>query len=136
MTRRATSDAARVNTTPAAPSSRPHERRPPGPGLALVDRRALRSARLRRRLLVLAAGVLVVALFAVGLVHAQLVQRQQELDDVRSRIGQTRAQQLRLSREVVVASSPDEIVRRASELGMVRAEDPVYLVAVRPVGAG
>ena len=136
MTSRAASDARRATApSTAAQPGRPHPQ-PSAPELALVDRRARRAARIRRNLLVVAAGVLVVAFFAVGLVHAQLVQRQQQLDGLRSRIGETRAEQLRLSREVVVASSPDEIVRRASELGMVRAEDPVYLVAVRPVGAG
>lgn len=103
------------------------------PGLALVDRRSLRSARVRRTLFAATMSVVVVALFAVGLIHAQLVQRQHRLDELRAEIGDTQAERLRLSRQVVVASSPEEIVRRAHEIGMVRAEDPVYLVAVRPV---
>lgn len=118
-----------LDAPPAAP-------RAAAPKLTLVDRRSLRSARLRRTLLVLTTSVLVVALFAVGLIHAQLVQRQQRLDDLRAEISQTRAERLRLSRDVVVASSPEEIVRRAQEIGMVRAEDPVYLVAVRPAEQG
>lgn len=122
--------------TTAAPRPAPRGKRP---SLTVVDRRSVRSARsvrLRRTLLAGVLLVLVIALFAVGLVQAQLVQRQQHLDDVRSQIAQAQAQRLRLAEEVVVASSPEEIVRRAGEMGMVRAESPVYLVAVRPVVAG
>jgi cell division protein FtsB len=118
----------------AATGRAPGSRRPPG--LARVDHRALRSARRRRRFLTVVTLTLVVALFGVGLAHAQLVQRQQQLDDLRAEIGETHAERLRLERAVVVASSPDEIVRRASEMGMVRALDPVYLVALRPVEGG
>lgn len=119
----------------AAPAARPAPRGK-RPSLAVVDRRSVRSVRLRRTLLAAVLLVLVVALFAVGLVQAQLVQRQQHLDDVRSQIAEAQAHRLRLAQEVVVASSPEEIVRRAGEMGMVRAESPVYLVAVRPVVAG
>jgi cell division protein FtsL len=118
----------------AAPANRARPR--PKPPLALVDERAVRSVRLRRTLLVTAAALFVLALFGVGLVQAQLVQRQQVLDQTRSEIAETQAERLRLSQEVVVASSPEEIVRRALASGMVRAEEPVYLVAVRPVVDG
>jgi cell division protein FtsB len=117
-----------------APVHRPRPR--PKPPLALVDERVVRSVRLRRTLLVAAAGLFVLALFGVGLVQAQLVQRQQVLDQTRNEIAETQAERLRLSHEVVVASSPEEIVRRALASGMVRAEEPVYLVAVRPVVDG
>jgi uncharacterized protein HemX len=124
--------ARRPAPAPAAPTPTP-ARRPP---LAVVDERSLRSVRRRRAAVVAVVGILVLALFGVGLVHAQLVQRQQHLDQLRAEIAETQAHRLRLYRDVVVASSPDEVVRRATEMGMVRAEDPVYLVAVRPVGAG
>ena len=141
---RATSAGAlRATATAAGGATPPPQRVAPGgrrnvpddelPGLALVDRRSLRSARVRRALFAVTMSVVVVALFAVGLIHAQLVQRQQRLDELRAEIGDTQAERLRLSRQVIIASSPDEIVRRAHEIGMVRAEDPVYLVAVRPV---
>lgn len=119
-----------------APEARPAAPTTATPNLTLVDRRSLRSARVRRTLLFLTTSVLVVALFAVGLIHAQLVQRQQRLDDLRTEISETRTERLRLARDVVVASSPEEIVRRARAIGMVRAEDPVYLVAVRPAEQG
>jgi cell division protein FtsL len=105
----------------------------PGPQLALVEAPSRRPVRLRRAVLTAFGCVLVATLFAVGLIQAQLVQRQQHLDELRTEIADARAQELRLAREVLVASSPDEVVRRATEMGMVRAQDPVYLVAVRPV---
>lgn len=121
----------RPSATAPAPS-----RRRPSPKLALVDPAARRRARQRRTVVSALVGVLVITLFAVGLIQAHLVQRQQHLDRLRSEIEATRAQELRLSHEVLVASSPDEIVRRATEMGMVRAQDPVYLVAVRPAVDG
>lgn len=125
--------AAAAARRPAPPGGRRSGPADELPGLALVDRRSLRSARVRRALFAVTMSVVVIALFAVGLIHAQLVQRQHRLDELRAEIGDTQAERLRLSRQVVVASSPEEVVRRAREIGMVRAEDPVYLVAVRPV---
>lgn len=74
-------------------------------------------------------GVLVVvgALFAVASVQASLVGGQQDLDQLRSRIGELGAERARLERAVDQASSPAVITGRAGELGMVRAANPVYL---------
>lgn len=126
-----------VRPAATAPARRPApSRRPAAPRLALVDPAARRRRRLRRTIATGFVAVLVATLFAVGLIQAQLVQRQQRLDQLRTEITATRAQELRLSRSVLEASSPDEVVRRATELGMVRAQDPVYLVAVRPAVDG
>jgi cell division protein FtsL len=123
-------------TTEVRPTATAPARGRPTPQLSLVEAPSRRAARLRRTLVSAFVAVLVVTLFAVGLIQAQLVQRQHRLDELRSEIAATRAQQLRLTQEVLVASSPGEIVRRATEMGMVRAQDPVYLVAVRPAVDG
>lgn len=102
--------------------------------LRVVDKAALRRRARQRTLLTLAAGLVTASLFGVALLYGQLVEGQQELDTMRSEIAQAEAERARLEREVAVASTPDAIVDRAFELGMVRAVDPQYLVAVRSVG--
>ncbi len=71
--------------------------------------------------------------FAVAFVHAQLVAGQHELDTVRSEIAEASAQRATVERAVDEASAPHEIVDRATEIGMVRAVEPVYLAANGPV---
>ena len=106
------------------------------PKLRVVDKAVLRRRARQRTLLSLAAGLVTIALFGVALLYGQLVEGQKELDTMRAEIAQAEADRARLEREVAVASTPDAIVERAFELGMVRAVDPQYLIAVRPVGAG
>ncbi len=67
------------------------------------------------------------ALFTVAYVQAGLVAGQQDLDTTRDRIDELEAERARLERAVDEASSPAAITGRAAELGMIRAEDPVYL---------
>ncbi len=103
--------------------------------LKLIDPVVLR-AQARRRLAALAiCGVVIAGMFGVALVHAKLVQRQQQLDDLRDRIAAAEADRSRLERDVVIASAPESIVARATDLGMVRASDPVYIFAVTPVAS-
>lgn len=104
--------------------------------LRIVDKKALRRRRRQRTLLTFAAAVVTVALFGVALMYGQLVEGQQNIDELRSEIAQADADRARLQREVAVASTPESIVERAFQLGMVRALDPQYLVAVRPAGDG
>lgn len=106
------------------------------PKLRVVDKAALRRRARQRTLMTLSAGLVTVALFAVALLYGQLVEGQQELDTMRAEIAQAEAERARLEREVAIASTPDAIVERAFQLGMVRAVDPQYLIAVRPVGTG
>lgn len=101
--------------------------------LRVVDKAALRRRARQRTLLTLAAALVTASLFGVALLYGQLVEGQQELDTMRAEIAQAEAERARLEREVAVASTPDAIVERAIELGMVRAVDPQYLVAVRTV---
>lgn len=106
------------------------------PKLRVVDKKAIRRRRRQRTLLSLSAALVTVALFGVALMYGQLVEGQQNIDELRAEIAQGNADRARLEREVAVASTPEAIVQRAFELGMVRALNPQYLVAVRPVGAG
>lgn len=109
------------------PRTADRQRRGPRPPLRLVTKTGTRRRTRHRVALVLAVLVVVGALFAVASVQANLVGGQQDLDQLRSRIGELEAERARLERAVDQASSPAVITGRAGELGMVRAESPVYL---------
>lgn len=79
---------------------------------------------------------LAVGMFGVATAHATLVERQRELDAMRDRIAELEDAQGRVEREIIVASAPEAILERAFALGMVRAVDPVYLVAIGDPSAG
>ncbi len=113
-------------TAPARESSRP--------SLKVVDARAVNRRRRQRRVLVALAIVFMVGCFVVAAAQAVLVQGQRELDDVRLQIAEAEGEQDRLVQQLVDARSPETIIARAEALGMVRADDPVYLVAVRAEG--
>lgn len=119
------SAARRLN--PASPRSRQSR-----PKLRLVDARVLRASARRRAISLVAMLSLAAGMFLVAFAHAQLVGTQQRLDQIRSQVAEAEAERARLERDVVFASSPESIVVRATALGMVRATDPQYLVAVRP----
>ncbi len=106
------------------------------PKLRVVDKAAMRRRTRQRTLLTFAATVVTTALFGVAFLYGQLVEGQQEVDTMRAEIAQAEAERARLERDVAVASTPDAIVQRAIALGMVRAVDPQYLIAVRPLEAG
>lgn len=101
--------------------------------LRVVDKAALRRRARQRTLVSLAAGLVTLSLFGVALLYGQLIEGQKELDTMRAEIAQAQAERARLEREVAVASTPDAIVQRAFELGMVRSVDPQYLTAVRSI---
>ncbi len=109
------------------------------PKLRVLDRASMRRSA-RRRLFVSTSIVLIAAtLFGVALLYARLVEGQQYVDQVRVDIAQAEADRARLERNIAIASTPDAIVQRAVEFGMVRAVNPEYLVAVRSTadsGAG
>ncbi len=114
----------------------PAQRRakPARPELRVLDQTSIRR-RARRRNATLALFIVVLnALFMVAFVHARLVEGQQELDLMRSRIEELESEKARIVRAVDEASSPAVVVERATELGMIRAEEPVYLLAVRAYG--
>ncbi len=118
------------------PSSRPASRlvRPEfmRPSLRVIDQASIRSRARRRTIAIVTFVVLLVGFFAVALVQAQLVADQHELDVLRGRIMEAEAERARLRRAVEESSAPGAIIRRADELGMVRATEPVYLAAVAP----
>jgi len=108
-------------------------RRQTGPKLRVLDQAASRRrARHRSALLILFVAVLA-GFFAVAFVHAELVAGQHELDAVRTEISQAEARHAELARTVEAASAPDRVVTRATELGMVRARQPVYLTTAAPI---
>jgi cell division protein FtsL len=106
------------------------------PKLRIVDKAALRRRARRRTLLTLAAAFVAAALFGVALLYGQIVEGQQDIDTMRADIARAEADRAKLERQVAIASTPDAIVQRAFDLGMVRAIDPQYLIAVRRVEAG
>lgn len=118
----------------ASPSARSNTSK--RPTLRVVDKQALRRRARRRVLVTLAAGLIATGLFAVALVYAQLAQGQQDIDTMRTQISESESEIARLEHLVVSASSPSAVVARATELGMVRAENPIYLTAVESTGPG
>lgn len=102
------------------------------PKLRVLDQAAIRRRARRRNAALLLFMVVLSALFLVAFVHARLVESQQELDAMRVQISEMESEKARLERSVDEASAPALIVERAGELGLVRAESPIYLTPVRP----
>ena len=130
---RATARKASPQTRDASPVRTKSDAKPPK--LRVVDKTALRRRARRRTLLTLAAALVTAALFGVALLYGQIVEGQQDIDTMRADIAQAEADRATLERQVAIASTPDAIVQRAFDLGMVRAIDPQYLIAVRRVEA-
>ncbi len=106
------------------------------PDLRVVDADAVTRRRRQRRFLVLVGVVFLAGCLVVAAAQASLVTSQRELDDVRRQIIEAEGQRDRLRQELVDARSPETIIARAVAMGMVRADDPVYLVAVREADNG
>ena len=106
------------------------------PKLRVLDQMSIRRRARRRNALLLLFIVVLNALFLVAFVHARLVESQQDLDLIRARIADMETEKAQIERAVDEASAPALIVERAAELGMVRAETPVYLLAVRGYNDG
>ena len=103
------------------------------PKLKVLNQQAIRQRARRRYFLVSLFIVVLLGFFAVAFVHAGLVADQQELDGIRARITEAEAHNAKVARLTEEASSPQAIVARATELGMVRAHQPVYLAASAPL---
>ena len=106
------------------------------PALKVLDQASIRKRARRRNALLLLFVVVLNGLFVVAFVHARLVESQQDLDLMRSRISELETERARIERAVDEASSPALIVERAAGLGMVRAENPVFLAAIGGFGDG
>ncbi len=102
------------------------------PHLRVLDQQALRRRARRRNVALAMFVVLIVGFFAAALAQAQLVANQHELDLLRTRIAESEADRARLERSVEESSAPGAIIDRAAAIGMVRANDPIYLAAVGP----
>lgn len=127
MTASSTATARRI--VPGSAPTRP----PTRPKLKVLDQRAVRQRSRRRHALLAMFIVVLLGFFAVAFVHAELVAGQQDLDAMRTKIAEVGASNAKLARAVERASSPESIVNGGLERGMVRAHEPVYLVAVAPV---
>ncbi|MCY3634108.1 MAG: hypothetical protein OXH23_00705 [bacterium] len=75
-----------------------------------------------------AAITVVIALFALALLHAIIVDRQATLDNLNEQIEQVQAVNDRLRLNVARAESPERIVAEAlNRLGMVEPDRRIYL---------
>ncbi len=119
----------------ASPKKAKNERKASPPKLRVVDASALRRSARRRMAFMFSFLMLAATLFGVAILYGQLVKGQQHLDDLRSEIAEAEAEQHRLERDVAINSTPESIVARALEMGMVRAVDPQFLIAVRDLDA-
>ena len=128
MSDRRAQTARRASPSPRRRGEREAEKRP---SLKVVDAKAVNRRRRQRRVLLALGVVFMVGCFVVAAAQAMLVQGQRELDDVRLQIAEAEGEQDRLVQQLVDARSPETIIARAEAMGMVRADDPVYLVAVR-----
>jgi cell division protein FtsL len=99
------------------------------PHLKVLDQQAIRRRARRRNLAMTLFVVVIVGFFAAALAQAQLVANQHELDQLRIQIAEAEANRARLERQVEESSAPSAIIQRASEIGMVRANEPIYLAA-------
>lgn len=127
--------------TPAARSTAPLRRQSPAREaqrhLEVVhdDLRRVRF-RLTPRAGVTLTVLLFVALFAVAVSHALLVESQARLDQLDDEVAeeQTRYEQLRA--DVAELEAPERIMAEAQGMGMVEPADPVYIQPDRPVEQG
>jgi len=105
------------------------------PHLKVLDQQAIRRRARRRNLGIALFLVVIIGFFAAALAQAQLVANQHELDLLRNQIAEAEAKRARLERQVEESSAPSAIINRAQEIGMVRANDPIYLAATTSVPA-
>ncbi len=113
---------------PARPAAHPRRHLQPAPGP-------------RRRLMSLVgwatAATVVIALFALALFHAVIVDRQATLDDLNGQLEDVRVENERLRLYVARAEAPDRIKSEALyRLGMVEPDSRVYLLPVELAGGG
>ena len=102
------------------------------PHLRVLDQQAMRRRARRRNAALAMFIVLIIGFFAAALAQAQLVANQHELDLLRTEIAEAEARRARLERSVEESSAPAAIIEPALAMGMVRAQDPIYLAAVGP----
>ena len=103
----------------------------------VVPRRLGWGLRLSPRAGVVLTVCAFVALFAVAVSHALLIERQARVDDLDAEVAEQQATYEELSLEVARLKSPDRIRREATEeLGMVPAGDVVWLTPDEPAPRG
>lgn len=112
-----------------------HPRQSPAKPAARTRQHLQAAPRPGRKLMPLvgwaAAITVVVALFALALFHAMIVDRQTTLDDLNEQLEDAQAVNDRLRLNVARAEAPDRIVAEALyRLGMVEPDRRVYLAPV------
>jgi len=125
---------------------RAHPRRAPAPvrravrpRLRVIDAAAQRRVIRVRRMLWAFVGLVVCSLIATVVLHVVVAQSQLQLDQLEREVAdeQVRYEQLRL--QVAMLASPERVVTRAGELGMVPSTEAPTPVAVpggtAPAGA-
>jgi cell division protein FtsL len=100
--------------------------RPPGAGWGL---------HLSRRAGVVLTMLAFVALFAVAVCHALLIQGQAGVDELDQRVATAQARYQRLRLQVAELESPQRIAQEAREMGMVPAGQTVWLTPDEPAPA-
>ena len=98
--------------------------------LSVVNVQGARRARRVRRMLWTFAVMVVCSMVAVVGFHVVLAQSQVQLDRFEREVAEQQHRYEQLRFEVSVLSSPERIVSRATELGMVAADGPTTVVAV------
>ncbi len=88
---------------------------------------SVRSGNVLGRIGTLTAVALFVAVFGVVVFQALLVQGQARLDHLNNQIAQQQAESKQLRLKVAQLDSPERIVNRAAQLGMIDPGDVVYL---------
>jgi cell division protein FtsL len=113
-----------------APSSTEDRRR----HLRVVGR-ARRRFRLTPRTGVTLTVLLFVALFAVAVTHALLIESQIRLDRLDDEVAEEQARYERLRREVAELESPERVVADATAMGMVPPPEVVWVTPDTPANA-
>lgn len=116
---------------PSPRRDQPARRQPP---LRVVDHRRRARPRGAGAVTAIATVVIFVALFALAVLQAWLVQGQQRLDRVNQQVAEAQTEYQRLRLEVAQLESPARVVDAAiNQLGMVPAGDTTYLTPPAPV---
>lgn len=122
----------RLNPAPRRRSAAPASAE--RPKLRLIDTGAMKKEARGHKLVMVGIVALATALFLIAVAQAKLVQSQRVLDETRSETAVVEERVAELEREVMSSSSPVVVVEAAESMGMVRSENPVYLVAARSGG--
>lgn len=107
-----------------APRRAPRVARPRGTALRLLPGIPRTG---RAPFVVLVLGILGIGLIGLLLLNTSLQQRSFELEELRRETTQLRDEHASLSKQVSTERAPEQLARRADQLGMVPVEEPEYV---------